>query len=50
MLFILFFLEIWKLFQTKYEMCKQTMAKIEEKLIFQIVEEDLSKGTIKKKT
>ena len=25
------------------------MAKIEEKLIFQIVEEDLSKGTIKKK-
>lgn len=31
-------------------MCKQTMAKIEEKLIFQIVEEDLSKGTIKKKT
>lgn len=30
-------------------MCKQTMAKIEEKLIFKIVEEDLSKGTIKKK-
>jgi len=26
------------------------MAKIEEKLIFKIVEEDLSKGTIKKKT
>jgi len=25
------------------------MAKIEEKLIFKIVEEDLSKGTIKKK-
>jgi len=42
-------LEIWNLFQTKYEMCKQTMAKIEEKLIFKIVEEDLSKGTIKKK-